>query len=347
MVWASNLQDGSGYGIYGQRYKANGAKSGAEFRVNTMTAGAQSTPAVASLKGGGFVVTWASRGRIRSGTGIVAQRYLPTGAKAGAEFVVNTTTAGNQSTPAVAGFASGGFVVAWTSPDASGAGVYAQRYDATGKAAGKEFLVNSRKVDDQTQPAIATFSNGSFVIVWQSDAQDGSGLGIYGQRYKANGGPLGAEFRINTTVADAQSLPSVAGTSDGGFVVAWQSGAVPDIVAQRYKANGGKHGGEFVVNTRTAGAQIQPAVFGFDDGGFVVTWTSRDASGLGVFGQIYLPTGLPMGGEFDVNTMTTNNQSQPALVASGDGNFVGVWTSRNQDGSLEGVYGQRFSAPAE
>jgi hypothetical protein len=38
--------------------------------------------------------------------------------------------------------------------------------------------------------------------------------------------------------------------------------------------------------------------------------------------------------------------NQPALIASGNRNFVGVWTSRNQDGSLDGVYGQRFNAPA-
>jgi hypothetical protein len=35
------------------------------------------------------------------------------------------------------------------------------------------------------------------------------------------------------------------------------------------------------------------------------------------------------------------------LIASGNGNFVGVWTSQNQDGSLDGVYGQRFNAPME
>jgi hypothetical protein len=349
VVWASNLQDGSGYGIYGQRYNSNGAKFGVEFRVNTMTAGSQTTPAVTALSDGGFVVVWVSAGQDRSGTGIIAQHYSPTGAKVGAEFVVNTTTAGDQSTPAVAGFANGGFVVAWTSPDASGAGVYAQRYDATGDAAGKEFLVNTVNAGDQTEPAIATLSNGTFVIVWQSDAQDGSLLGIYGQRYEANGLAQGAEFRVNTTVADSQSLPSVTGTADGGFVIVWQSGAVPDILAQRYNANGVVLGSEFVVNTRTAAAQTQPAIFGFDDGGFVIFWTSnnQDGSGLGVFGQIYSPTGLPMGGEFDVNTTTLYSQAQPSLVASGNGNFVGVWTSQNQDGSLDGVYGQRFNAPME
>ena len=195
VVWASNLQDGSGTGIYGQRYKNNGAKSGVEFRVNTMTAGAQSTPAVAPLQGGGFVVAWTSAGQDRSGTGIIAQRYSPTGAKAGAEFVVNTTTAGNQSTPAVAGFGSGGFVIAWASPDgeAWSIGIYAQRYDATGNKVGKEFRVNTKTWTTKTQPAVATLATAPSSSSGSRTAGR-TGSGIYGQRYKANGAPSGAEF---------------------------------------------------------------------------------------------------------------------------------------------------------
>jgi hypothetical protein len=34
VVWASENQDGSDYGVYGQRYAANGTKAGAAFRVN-------------------------------------------------------------------------------------------------------------------------------------------------------------------------------------------------------------------------------------------------------------------------------------------------------------------------
>ena len=46
--------------------------------------------------------------------------------------------------------------------------------------------------------------------------------------------------------------------------------------------------------------------------------------------------------ESRANTVTVDHQHQPSAVAFVDGNFVVVWTSRNQDGSLEGVYGQRF-----
>ena len=40
--------------------------------------------------------------------------------------------------------------------------------------------------------------DGDFVITWQSHGQDGSGWGIYAQRYNAAGVKQGTEFRVNT-----------------------------------------------------------------------------------------------------------------------------------------------------
>jgi hypothetical protein len=197
-------------------------------------------------------------------------------------------------------------------------------------------------------PVIAPLPSGGFVVAWQSDGQDGSGLGIYAQRFNATAVKSGAEFRVNTVTTGAQSLPSVAGLDDGGLVVAWQS-ALEDssglgIYAQRYKSNGAKFGAPFLVNTRTALDQSQPSAAAFADGGFVIAWTSngQDGSGMGVYAQVYGATNARENIEFRANTMITDQQYQPSVAAFALGNFVVVWTSRNQDGSLEGVYGQRF-----
>ena len=40
---------------------------------------------------------------------------------------------------------------------------------------------------NQTAPKVAGLTGGSFVAVWQSDAQDGSGWGIYGRSYSPAG----------------------------------------------------------------------------------------------------------------------------------------------------------------
>ena len=65
--------------------------------------------------------------------------------------------------------------------------------------------------------------DGGFVITWTSAKQDGSGEGIYAQRYDSAGGAVGEEFQVNSFTRDWQIFSSVAGLNDGGFVITWSS----------------------------------------------------------------------------------------------------------------------------
>src|SRR5262249_62394897 len=96
VAWPNYGQDGSGWGVYGQRYNASGVAQGGEFRVNTTTAGDQMYSAVAIDSAGDYVITWSSNGQDGSGWGVYAPRYSPLGAALGAGFRVKTTTAGQQ-----------------------------------------------------------------------------------------------------------------------------------------------------------------------------------------------------------------------------------------------------------
>ncbi|GAB4335361.1 MAG: hypothetical protein Kow0037_15200 [Calditrichia bacterium] len=225
VVWQSKGQDGSEYGIYAQRYAADGSPLGGEFRVNTYTTDSQSSPSVAMDGSGNFVVVWNSNGQDGSGYGIYAQRYGADGSPLGGEFRVNTYTTDSQSSPSVAMDGSGNFVVVWQSyeQDGSGYGIYAQRYAADGSPLGGEFRVNTYTNDYQQFPSVAMDAAGNFVVEWESNGQDGSGYGIYAQRYGADGSPLFSEFRVNTYTSDPQKNPSVAMDGSGNFVVAWQS----------------------------------------------------------------------------------------------------------------------------
>ena len=130
VAWASAVQDGGGYGVFGQRYDAGGAAQGAEFAVNSYMTGKQYHPAVAADADGNFVVTWTSEFQDGSGRGIFGKRYDRFGAPEGAEFRVNSFTNSTQIYPAVATAASGDFVVAWQSSfqDGSFYGIFAQRF---------------------------------------------------------------------------------------------------------------------------------------------------------------------------------------------------------------------------
>ena len=101
---------------------------------------------------------------------------------------------------------------------------------------------------------------------------------------------------------------------------------------------------EFLVNSYTSSGQIQPAIAGLHDGGFVVAWESwyQDGSGDGIYAQAYDSEGTKIGAEFRVNSATANDQQLAAITALEDGGFMVAWESYAQDGSLEGIYAQRY-----
>ena len=353
IAWECRDQDGSGYGIYAQRYNAAGVTQGAEFRVNTFTTHRQSLPAIGMAADGDFVVAWTSMDQDGSDDGIFAQRYNASGVAQGGEFRVNTFTTNKQRVPAIGMDADGDFVVTWRSDmqDGSFGGIYGQRYSASGVAQGDEFRVNTYTWNEQEDPAIDMHADGEFVVTWQSSMQDGSQVGIYTQCYNAAGVAQGAEFRVNTYTTGSQFAPAIGMDADGDFVVTWSSSHGQDgygdgIYAQRYNAARDPQGGEFRVNTFTTNDQNSPTISMDADGDFVVTWTSetQDNSYDGVYAQAYNAAGAHQGGEFRVNTFTTGVQFEPEIGMAADGDFVIAWESSGQDGSDLGIYAQAYAS---
>lgn len=318
-----------------------------EFQVNTYTTSDQYAYGVAMDRSGNFVVCWESYGQDGSSYGSFGRRYDAAGAPRGGEFQVNQTTAGDQGYPGVASDPAGNFVVVWQSylQDGSGAGVFARRYDRTGAAVSAEFQVNTYTTGNQTGEQVAVDGGGNFVVVWQSAGQDGSGAGVFGQRFDNSGTPQGGEFQVNSYTTGDQSTPVVAMDPAGSFVVVWR-GAGPTsadgVFARRYDAAGAPQGSEFQVNTSPT--PTYPEVAMDRAGAFVVVWAGYPAGGSGkdVVARRYDGTGAPLGAEFLVNTYTTGNQFSPDVAMDPDGNFVVAWESTGQDGSGNGVFGRRF-----
>jgi hypothetical protein len=226
VAWQSLGQDSSGFGVYQQRYDAEGNIVGSETKVNTTTSSFQYLPRVTALKDGGWLVAWTSFGQDGSGYGIYQQRYDADGNSIGGETKVNTYTNSDQSMPSVAGLAKGGWLVTWASvgQDSSSYGIYQQRYDADGNAVGNETQVNSYVTNAQDEPRVTALANGGWLVTWQSQSQDSSGTsGIYQQRYDPDGNTAGSETRVNTTTSSEQLNSSVTRLVDGGWLVTWQS----------------------------------------------------------------------------------------------------------------------------
>ena len=79
--------------------------------------------------------------------------------------------------------------------------------------------INTWTVNDQKNPSIASLSDGNFVVVWQSNLQNGSNYGIYGQIFYSNGAKKGNEFSVNNYTHLNQVNPKVATSSSGKFMV--------------------------------------------------------------------------------------------------------------------------------
>jgi hypothetical protein len=353
VVWTSAGQDQSGDGVFARRFDAAGTPLGAqEFRVNAYTTGYQALARVALDAAGRMIVVWTSDGQDGSWTGVFGRRFDASGT-AGPEFPVNSYTTITQRAPDVATDPAGNFVVVWESNrDGFGYGVFAQRYDAAGAPQGTEFQVNTYTTGFQSAPRIAMNSDGSFVVVWESSAQDGDTWGIRGRRYDASGLPAASEFQVNTYTTGTQRLPSVAMDPDGRFMVAWQGAGAHDgvdaIIARRYDAGGSAEGPDIAVNVHTTGQQLAADVTADETGHFVVAWMGpgRDGSSYAALGRRFTPGGDP-GQEFWMNAFTTGSQGFPTLAAQGGQHFFAAWTSTpGQDGNMAGVFGRRMLGDA-
>ena len=257
---------------------------------------------------------------LRLGSALMAGSLIIGGAGrvAADEIPVNTYTLNAQTDPSVAMDADGDFVITWESYGQSGGStpindIYAQRFDSNGDPAGVEFAVYAASYD-QRNPAAAMDDDGNFVIVFES-GNFASNYQIWAWRYNSSGGFLGNQFITNDSIS--KQFPAIAMASiSGDFVVTWDSpdASVYGIYARRYKANGTPYDAIFPVNSTTAGNQTKSSV-GMDGySNFVVVWEGQggqDGDGIGVFGQMYTSNGTPSGSEFQVNTTTAGNQTEP------------------------------------
>lgn len=165
--------------------------------------------------------------------------------------------------------------------------------------------------------------------------------------------PVGAEALVNTTTAGVQQThaegpQSVAMDASGNYVVVWtsagQDGDGQGVFAQRFNASGVAQGSEFQVNTTTARDQYDASVAMDDAGSFVITWTGDFGTNLGVRAQRYNASGVAQGGEVQVNTTTTGDQSESSVGMDDTGDYVVVWSSTSQDGDGKGIFGQRYNS---
>lgn len=175
-------------GTYARLFNPDGRPRGPEFPTFDIDSSNarefRGDPDVA-ITASGIVIVYEKNG-VHDGVGIYGRRFTSDGVALGPEFEVYDVTGGNRQRPVIAASPDGGFTVAWQSEhqDTSSWGVYFRRFDSDGVGQRRAFSGNTTVVDSQHFPALAFGENGTSIVVWQSDGQDGDGGSIYGRRYQ-------------------------------------------------------------------------------------------------------------------------------------------------------------------
>ncbi|WP_222940308.1 hypothetical protein, partial [Pantoea agglomerans] len=104
VFWDSSDSGTSGSDIRAVHYRVDAATGtltlvgSGDFIVNSYTSGKQYKPVGVALDDGGYLLIWGSEGGDGDGSAIYAQRFDANDNRVGREFLVNTTTSGNQGT---------------------------------------------------------------------------------------------------------------------------------------------------------------------------------------------------------------------------------------------------------
>lgn len=194
---------------------------------------------------------------------ILSQRFLVTGQREGAPFLVNSRTPGLHLLPAVAADAAGDFVIVWQFQRREQApkSILGKRFTSAGAPRGKEFLVVAGLAADTLRPSVASDAQGNFVVVWSGDAP--YTCGVKGRLYRSDGRPAGPSFSLASSTADqCDDLPQVAFGPQGVLAATWErdgSGGI-GIYAARFLASPGDEpclarGGQVLCFTPTSGGE--------------------------------------------------------------------------------------------
>jgi hypothetical protein len=330
-------------------FDASGARAqviSGPFQVNAYTSHHQNRPSIVPDGTGGFLVVWQSVFPAESSPDyrywIRGRRIASDGHAAEPEFTVNSDVDHRHFAPALAVGASGTFVVAWEDHEYLGpTDIAARVFDGSGMPIGTQFTLNQFTTGNQVAPVIADRADGSFVVVWSSQAQDGAGSGIVARMLDASGSPAGTEFVVNSQTSGDQESPAVAARVGGGFVVVWDDGDADESYARLFDSLGTPLGTEFAIGAAALPGQRFPAVVtGDGSGGFLVVWSGwTDGSDVGIPARHFSAAGSPMGAAFLVNTYTQGDQLDPFVVSDEDGIIV-AW--HNGPGAGNTIEARRY-----
>lgn len=364
-VVAWHTDDPGANGIYLRRYAADGTPVGGEMRIDDPIAGRLvSVPKLTALEGGGYAVGWQSSNADFSGWAVHLRHVRADGTLR----PVRTETVRWFTTYELASLAGGGHAVLLQGPTddlASDPQVRMERFGPD------DALVDSQLVDMgyvlQGSVHAVKLADGRRLLSWvRNDGVRGGTVNIF-FRFMAADGTLDPVGHGGGQVSGSFASYVPAALRDGGFVVAGTYYGADSsevfVEVQRYAADGTPVGARMRADdesdARALGTsctmsdkggvhpcpfpwQLNPAVAGTADGGFVVAWETPDRQRPGrfVYARRFDGAGTAIGAPL-AGDAARPEQGLPVAASLGDG-FVIAWIGRDADQS--GIFARQYGS---
>ena len=216
---------------------------------------------------------------------------------------------------------------------------------------GSETKANTTTTNSQQHARVAMDGSGNYLIVWESDEQDGHKYGIFGQWYNADGTTNGSEFQVNTVTENDQRFPAVAVTEDGRSSIVWmedeEDGSGWTVKCRIYNSSHASVTSAFSIRTSSNGQQRWPDVHMDASGNSIITWTqvSNDLLTYLVYANVRDASGNDVVSTFQVNDASSSFNGYSKAAAEENGDFAIVWQSLGSDvAGTHGILCERFNS---
>lgn len=159
--------------------------------------------------------------------------------------------------------------------------------------------------------------------------------------------PQGGEYSISGNVLGDQLRSDLVVNQEGGFVV-WEDNATDEeglgVSARRLDRNLAPIFDNFRINVGGTGDQQNPRITSTSDGGAAVVWQGGLRGSQNIFLRFLSFDGI-FSFDFDlvVNSNAESQKQDPDVTTLSQGDLLVVWSSADQDGHMQGVFGQRLS----
>ncbi|MGQ0564165.1 MAG: calcium-binding protein [Gemmobacter sp.] len=138
-----------------------------------------------------------------------------------AEFVIAATSGSNTPEERLTTLADGRLLATWYDIGSNGGDIRHRILDIDGTPLTAELSTAASTAGSQIEHSVAALSDGGFVVVWQDFAADAAG-DVRFRVFDAAGNAVATDLATTQEQSGSrQADPSVTGTPDGGFVIAW------------------------------------------------------------------------------------------------------------------------------